>query len=281
MSDSQKQKVSGASKQRQTPRQAGRVAQAPMAQMEEPDWLALQHALEDPSVVTRAGIVALQETAGNRAVQRFVGRRPGSADSYLDGGTAPVQRKDGDQDRIAVFKRAHPGHDHVLAGFSDEMSETEVVGKLLENFFERTDFDYNFSARSGFGHNGDCGTLVNEFITIARECFQIEMTSHKEDAGYFVPSNQRIVHKEERRGNIDGRHWYFENHVWAIWQGKPIDVLFGQFGVVSHMAGVKGVYKDGSVKYEAGDFVFFAKQGATSEFDRYTSDPRQKLILRG
>lgn len=72
MSQSQKRKVSESSKKRQAPRQADRVEQAPIARMEAPDWLALQRALDDPSMATHAGIMALQETAGNRAVQRLV-----------------------------------------------------------------------------------------------------------------------------------------------------------------------------------------------------------------
>jgi hypothetical protein len=188
---------------------------------------------------------------------------------------SPIQRQEGDQERIKAFLIKHADHAHLLQGFDDGMNETQIVGHLLENFFRRTDFNYNFSSSEAFTHKGDCSVLVKEFIAIAKECFGIEMISHKEERKYFIPIAQKIVHKEEKKGNIDGKRWYFENHVWAIWHGKPIDVLFGQLGLVSHLAGVKERRDLGEYAYSAGDFVFYVKKGATSEFDRYTSDPNQ------
>jgi hypothetical protein len=157
------------------------------------------------------------------------------------------------------------------------MNETAIVGQLIENFFQRTDFNYNFSTRTAFTHEGDCGVLVEEFITIARKCFGIEMASHKEERRYFIPNAQKIIHREEKRGNIDGMYWFFENHVWVVWRGMPIDVLFGQLGVVSHLAGVEDLSDANEVKYKAGDFVFYLKKDATTEFDRYTSNPLLKF----
>jgi hypothetical protein len=233
-----------------------------------------QHTLTDPRNASAQQVLVAQKRAGNQAVSRLLEATPST-------GPTTIQRKAGDQDRIRTFLERHPDHAHLLRGFEDSMSEAAIVGQLLENFFQRTDFNYNFSSRPAFTREGDCGVLVVEFITIARECFGIEMTSRREGLKYFIPNAQKIVHKEDKRGNIDGKYWYFDDHVWAIWHGMPIDVLFGQMGVVSHLAGVKDSYdsKLGAVTYKAGDFTFYLKQGATSEFDRYTSDPRQMLQM--
>ncbi len=237
-----------------------------------------QHALADPHKASAQEVLVAQKHAGNQAVSHLLDTPPSAKPV-----PAVVQRKPGDQDRIRSFVERHPDHAHLLRGFDDGMNEAAIVGQLLENFFQRTDFNYNFSSRSAFTHEGDCGVLVVEFITIARECFGIEMTSQKGDLKYFIPSAQKIVHKEDKRGNIDGKYWYFDDHVWAVWHGMPIDVLFGQMGIVSHLAGVKDNYdsKLGAVTYTAGDFVFYLKQGATSEFDRYTTEPSKMLKLGG
>lgn len=58
-----------------TARRQGPVNQGPEALLEGPELLALQRALAEPSLATPEGIVALQKTAGNRAVQRLLVRR--------------------------------------------------------------------------------------------------------------------------------------------------------------------------------------------------------------
>ncbi len=187
------------------------------------------------------------------------------------------------QERIQAFIEKHNDHAHLLEGFEDGMSETQIISKLIENFHNRNDFDYNFSRSSAFTHQGDCGVLVQEFITIAQECFGIQnIQSEKGNRGYFIPGGGKIVHKDNQTGNIDqGKHWFFEEHVWAVWDGKPIDVLFGQFGIVSHIAGVSDKYdpNEGTVRYTVGNVVFFPKQGSQSTFDRYTTDPNKMMRL--
>ena len=226
-----------------------------------------------------ARVLALQSVAGNRAARRLLG---GTAEAAQ---RAPlVQRAAVSQDAIDAWVAEH-GHGHLLAGFTKGMDETAIVGKLIDNFFSRTDFDYNFSATSPFTGKGDCSVLVREFVTIARDVFGIKnIKSKTEDAGYFIPGGGKIVHSANVTGNIDnGAHWYFESHTWAEWDGKPIDVLFGQLGVVSHMAGVQGDYdpSTGSVAYPAGSITFYVKSPQQGLFDRYTTDPAQMLRMGG
>jgi hypothetical protein len=219
-------------------------------------------------------VLQMQQAVGNRSVQHLL--EPGQS------GEPVLQRKEGDQLRIKAFIEKHGDHAHLLAGFNDAMGEAEIVGQLIENFFQRRDFTYNFTSKAALMHSGDCVTLVREFIQIAREVFGIPMNMKSDKGGFLISGGHRIVHKDDVTGNIDdGKSWYFEEHTWAEWEGKPIDVLFGQLGIVSHQKGVATTYdKNGIPIWDAGGFKFYLKEGAASQFDQYTSDPgaRQKEI---
>ncbi|MEH2275719.1 MAG: hypothetical protein V7K40_13270 [Nostoc sp.] len=182
-------------------------------------------------------------------------------------------------ERIAQFQLEKPGYAHLVAGFNNQMNERQVISKLIENFYKRKDFDYNFNYRSRFTGQGDCQTLVDEFIYIAQICFNINMTKQSGEQGYFVPGQKKIVHKEDKTGNVDnGKYWYFETHTWAVWNGEPIDVLFGQNGIVFHKEIGEGQFNttDGKVTYFADDVVFYLKD-LTSMFDKFTTNPEQAL----
>jgi len=75
MSQRQKQRADRGKETAPKTRHPVPVNQGPEALPEGPDLLALQCAIADPAMASAAGIVALQETAGNRAVQRFVVQR--------------------------------------------------------------------------------------------------------------------------------------------------------------------------------------------------------------
>ena len=177
-------------------------------------------------------------------------------------------------ERITQFQLERPGYAHLVAGINNQMNERQTISKLVENFYERKDFDYNFSYKTQFTGQGDCQTLVNEFIDIAQTCFNINMTKQSDDQGYFVPEKKKIIHQEDKTGNVDnGSFWYFETHTWAVWNGEPIDVLFGQYGIVFHKKVQSSGIIDGKLIYSADD-VFYLKD-TTSMFDRYTINPEQ------
>ena len=177
-------------------------------------------------------------------------------------------------ERIAQFQLERPGYAHLVAGINNQMNEKQTISKLIENFYERKDFDYNFSYKTQFTGQGDCQTLVDEFIEIAQICFNLNMTKQSDDRGYFVPGQKKIIHQEDKTGNVDnGRSWYFETHTWAVWNGEPIDVLFGQYGIVFHQE-VQNNIIDDKVTYFADDVVFYLKD-SKSMFDRYTTNPEQ------
>ena len=94
---------------------------------------------------------------------------------------------------------------------------------------------------------------------------------------FLTLSPQKIIHKQNVTGNMDqGRRWYFESHTWIVWNGMPIDVLFGQFGVVSHQTNIRTVYEDNDdFFYQAGNVHFYLKN--VSLFDRYTTKEEDRF----
>ena len=75
MSQPQKQRADRGKETRTKTRLQGPLNKGPEALPEGPDKLALQRALTDPAMASVAGLLALQNAAGNRAVQRFVAQR--------------------------------------------------------------------------------------------------------------------------------------------------------------------------------------------------------------
>ena len=90
----------------------------------------------------------------------------------------------------------------------------------------------------------------------------------------FIRGGGPIIHKEPRTGSVDnGAHWYFTSHVWAIWSGRPIDVLFGLFGALK--PSVIGTLDVPTRTWTFGDDRMYVKHPSWSAdpvFDRYTLD---------
>lgn len=122
-----------------------------------------------------------------------------------------------------------------------QMSELEIVSQLLENFFNRNDFSYNFTNSASWSHKGDCTTLCREFKEICNNIFKIHNVQiESADGGFLSLLPQKIIHNQNVTGNMDNSsRWYFESHTWIVWNGMPIDVLFGQFGIVSHRTNIE------------------------------------------
>lgn len=182
-----------------------------------------------------------------------------------------------DCNKITQFTNEH-GHSFLFNNINSQMSELEVVAQLLENFFNRSDFNYNYSSKGAWGHEGDCSTLCNEFNIICMEVFNIQnIQIFRANGGFLTLSPQKIIHKQNVTGNMDqGRRWYFESHTWIVWNGMPIDVLFGQFGVVSHQTNIRTVYEDNDdFFYQAGNVHFYLKN--VSLFDRYTTKEEDRF----
>lgn len=88
----------------------GAWQQEPKALPEVPDMVALQRSLAGPATATPDGILALQEAAGNRAVQRFIVQRHG-AEEEAEIQAKAVQgqlreREDVRADAVSVLQRS-------------------------------------------------------------------------------------------------------------------------------------------------------------------------------
>jgi len=179
--------------------------------------------------------------------------------------------------RLARFKMEFAKPEYV-AGIVGTMSEEEALRRLLANFVQRTDFSYIFSSGPWFTGRGDCGTLVSEYVEIAKQALGIKLgRGSLNETHIFIEGGGKIIHSDEKTGSIDnGAHWYFSSHVWAIWNGAPIDVLFGVFGGLKKAQ--TGTLDVPSRTWTFGDIKMYAKHPDWSTdpvFDRYTLDPEK------
>lgn len=117
----------------------------------------------------------------------------------------------------------------------DNYHTLDNAGKInkLFNKFKVRSFRYSMAA-GGFDRyaagNGDCKTLTNAFITIAKEEFGIDVTLGKHDHRFLTAGGATI--DSQATGNCDNaKHWFFTNHYWANYDGVSYDLLFGKTGV--------------------------------------------------
>jgi len=185
-----------------------------------------------PSLGQPRAVLALQRSIGNRAVASLLGAH--RIERPLRTGPVSIQRMPGDGDRLKTFREKKLIDDAVFSGLenADAMTSENLVRRLLDNFYARTDFAYTGDSKSGFVTAGDCSTLVRQFVAICNECFGLEMkVSDRLQGPLFIKGGGRIIDRGARAGNVDrGAHWRFDDHVWAEWGGTKIDVLFGIFG---------------------------------------------------
>lgn len=194
-----------------------------------------------------------------------------------------VQRYNYNQDVINDFIKKN-GHGFLFNSMNAQMSELEIVSQLLENFFNRNDFSYNFTNSASWSHKGDCTTLCREFKEICNNIFKIHNVQiESADGGFLSLLPQKIIHNQNVTGNMDNSsRWYFESHTWIVWNGMPIDVLFGQFGIVSHRTNIEQKQDESEQDnffYQCGDFIFYLKQNAQL-FDKYTTNRNLRFHLK-
>ncbi|MEG4457097.1 DUF4157 domain-containing protein, partial [Microcoleus sp. N9_A1] len=149
----------------------------------------------------------------------------------------------------------------------DKDAKEEIVKKLLSNFYARPDFTYTGESKGGWKHEGDCSTLVSQFIDIAGK-YGIKMTRNEQREPLFINGGGKIIDQESKTGNVDsGKHWLFENHVWAEWDGQKIDVLFGQMELKPSQKVQEG--RDDTLTVE-GTTYYYTKDAVRSRTNKYT-----------
>ncbi len=193
-----------------------------------------------------------------------------------------IQRLKIDSEKIEGFKEKHTSHGHLLKGLdaAEELPEEAIIGQLIENFYKRTDFKYTpSSSKALWGSEGDCATLRNEFVAIANECFGIKLTKGSVSGkNILVRGGGKIVDSEGKTGNVDnGKHWFFGSHSWAEWEGRPIDVLFGQLGVVGHEIGKDVDDGDTYPGCEFTGMVIYRTNGLVPVPETYTTNIKMRF----
>lgn len=177
--------------------------------------------------------------------------------------------------RLAQYKEQNPGQAALLENINGSLTEEGVLRQLLSNFWSRRDFTYTFSSSSPFQGSGDCQTLRNEYMLIARDALGIKLDPGDEEEPMFVAGGGRIIDSRGLVGNVDrGAHWLFENHHWVIWHGTPIDVLYGLFGEMK--ASVKGEELKNApwIGYKFGDIPVYVRKDR-GPGNSYTLDREQ------
>lgn len=175
--------------------------------------------------------------------------------------------------RLMMYLQNHKEQASWLEGIEGKMTEEQALNRLTKNFLNRQDFQYTFQNSNPFQGKGDCETLRNEFIIVARDALGIKLDKGDLEKYTFLYGGGKIIDKSGLKGNVDnGAHWVFENHHWAVWKGRPIDVLYGLFGKLANSVEGSEVKDQPLYTFRFGDtLVYIASSRGPG--NSYTLDP--------
>ncbi len=192
----------------------------------------VQRARQDPHGLSKDQALQLQRTVGNQQSSALLGEGPEEREGSRKGPVPYAEATEAERNqRLEAYIQSHHERTAWLEGMHGGLSEEEALKHLAQNFFERKDFEYNFTENKPFEGKGDCETLLTEFRLVAWEALGIKLEQRDLEGFIFIEGGGRIIDKQLKTGNVDhGAHWVFEKHHWLLWQGKPVDLLFGMFG---------------------------------------------------
>ncbi|MFN0025704.1 MAG: hypothetical protein ACKV2O_00770 [Acidimicrobiales bacterium] len=168
---------------------------------------------------------------------------------------------------------------HLRTGIEPAMEPMVLLTQLLANFFARSDFNYTGATKnSPWVTEGDCATLVFQFRQAAKAYgLDVKSESTGADDNIYVPGATLIHSDKSKTSNIQGDGGiFFGSHTWAVYEGMPIDVLFGQLGVVGHAMAKETKDPKGRPEWSVGGPPFYLAKNATNFFDKYTTDPANR-----
>lgn len=114
-----------------------------------------------------------------------------------------------------------------------------IVGAVLDYYFTKRPFNYlgGGGKTKMWKGEGDCATLSLEFVALM-SAMGIAANTESIGAGptgrIYVPA-QKAIGKSSPGNITNGDGWMFMGHTYAVVEGKPVDVLYGQMGNVSHV----------------------------------------------
>ena len=202
-----------------------------MTSQEAVDWHGFYRRLiaNPQSVVSAADILTLQQTVGNRTVNRLLANREHQHSLIGQTGADIIQRNGGiDKSTINKVREELKGssNEHLVKDIGDGLSHNDARDILIENFSERSDFTYVPASLPPFQHRGSCYTLSLEFCQIASKLGIPSQVSQKVGPIY-INGAHKIIGKDVNGNVNNGTGWFFpDGHVVANCGGTEVDVLF-------------------------------------------------------
>ncbi|MBD2533428.1 hypothetical protein H6G97_29240 [Nostoc flagelliforme FACHB-838] len=153
--------------------------------------------------------------------------------------TAALQKQDAQQpksaadnsaDRKQKFLQEYPLAKTLVNGIEETLTEDKILEQLFKNF-ENIQFKYTMVSKSHEtllkgSPEGDCQTLARAFKKVAEEYFGIKKIAIESLLKPFLYEGGKTPYRGKDPNCDDGERWFFQNHYWAVWNGKVYDVLF-------------------------------------------------------
>lgn len=139
-------------------------------------------------------------------------------------------------------------------GVDTEVGDAAKALKLLQNFNNNFRFRYmGFGLPADVGlaaHQGDCGTLANIYIDVAK-ALHIANPTLGTRAGKQLVAAQPIKGRTTTGNTHNQGAWYFQQHFWAVVAGVNYDVLFMQ------SPGPAAIMENGHAEYKGVTYYTF------------------------
>lgn len=121
---------------------------------------------------------------------------------------------------------------HLVNGVDHTGTETVILDALVANYLT-CGFMYTMSSVSAEAFlkgtkNGDCKTLSESFVMVAKDYFNIQgISTGSYLVNFGVPGGGRVLDSNGATGNVDtGSHWAFTMHTWVVGPDRDRDMLF-------------------------------------------------------
>ena len=148
----------------------------------------------------------------------------------LSAKTEEISAADNSADRKQKFLQEYSLAKTLVNGIEETLPEEKILEQLFKNF-ENIQFKYTMVSKSHEtllkgSPEGDCQTLARTFKKVAEEYFGIKKITIESLSKPFLSEGGKTPYRGQDPNCDDGKRWFFQNHYWAVWNGKVYDVLF-------------------------------------------------------
>jgi hypothetical protein len=148
----------------------------------------------------------------------------------LSAKTEEILTADNSADRKQKFLQEYSLAKKLVNGIEETLAEDKILEQLFKNF-ENIQFKYTMVSKSHEtllkgSPEGDCQTLTRAFKKVAEEYFGITKITIESLPKPFISEGGKTPYRGQEPNCDDGKRWFFQNHYWAVWNGKIYDVLF-------------------------------------------------------